>query len=237
MVREECFSLSHDLFAEYYSQDRHNAEADQPSAGDGQQKVRDLHLKYAGREDNELEWSGWGQHGRYHQGQKLLLFEAIADFLQPFLVDSFQQEELTAGPAQTVGQQAAHRGPNRRRYAVDPCLVRSGIGIRCNQSVDRDGNRQAVNDGQNQQSPAPKRLESGDPGTDFEQNFVKRQAAIVREADSGVKITCGSRPCLAFGAAGWRQRGCPLHSFFAAITLAGLPLSGESVLSIEENVL
>src|SRR6266849_6965403 len=106
MTLKEFLCLGHDLGTKKNGQDRQDAKSNQSSADNGGEEVKNLHLKYAGGEDKQLERRWWRQHGRNHQGQELLPFKAVANALQSCLADSFQHKQLAAGAPKEEGDQA-----------------------------------------------------------------------------------------------------------------------------------
>ena len=83
-------------------------------------KGDDAHLKDAGGKDEGLPGRGRGQHGGNHHGQELLALEAGAHLLVALAVDALEQEEFAAGPAQSVGQQAADGRTRGGQQAIEP---------------------------------------------------------------------------------------------------------------------
>ena len=67
------------------------------------------HLKDAGAKHEKLPRRGRRQHGRNHDGEEFLLLKAQAQFFEADAVDALEQEQLAAGAAQAIGQQAADR--------------------------------------------------------------------------------------------------------------------------------
>src|SRR5260370_33642337 len=120
MVFEQVLSLGDDLGAKGNGQNGKYAEANQTSNNDGQQEVRQAHLKDACGEDKQLERRWRRQSGGKHQCQELLAFEAVADALELGFVNAFEQEQLTAGAAQIVRQQATHSGTQGAGDAIKP---------------------------------------------------------------------------------------------------------------------
>src|ERR1700682_3230281 len=108
VMREHVLGPGDDLRTEDYRKDGQHAETQQTAAEDSQKKLRDLHFKHACRKNEELERRRRRQHGGDHQGEKLLALKAVADALEFGFVDALQQKQFAAGPAQSVGNQAAN---------------------------------------------------------------------------------------------------------------------------------
>ena len=55
----------------------------------------------------QLDRHGRGAHGRKHDGEELLLFEAVAQLFVALAVDALEEKELAAGAADVVGDHAS----------------------------------------------------------------------------------------------------------------------------------
>lgn len=145
------------------------------AAEDGQEKGNGLHLEDPGRELEELERGRGGEHGRDHNGEKLLLLEAIADALVAFTVDALEQEELTSGAADEEGDERTDGGRNCGYKTVEQeaLVVYSDVAYDDAVHRDGDGDEGGVNQGEPSHPPDAKRLE------DCQQDYRK----LVQKSD------------------------------------------------------
>src|SRR6267378_5746655 len=162
MVCNHRTGSRHNLGSEDDGEYRQNAEAQQASAEDRRQELKGLHFKDSGGENQQLEGGGWGQHGRDHQGQELLLFKAVAEPQQPGLVDAFEQKQLAAGASDVKGNQAAESGACGGRQAKQPAPVRVAVNEPGHQGVHGHTEGGGVESGYNQDTPGSQGFECGD---------------------------------------------------------------------------
>ena len=139
-------------------------EADEFSGGDGEEEGDGLHFKDAGGELEELDGHGRGHHGGDHDGEELLFFEAVAEFFVALAVDAFEQEELSAGAADVVGEQRADGGADGGEEDVEEeAAVIVGDEVD-DEGVDGDGDGGGVDDGERADAPDAERLQEGEHG-------------------------------------------------------------------------
>lgn len=136
------------------------------AAEDGQEEGKGLHLEDPGGELKELERGRRGEHGRDHNGEKLLALEAIADALVAFAVDALEQEELTAGTADEEGDERTDGGGNRGYKTVEEEALVIYRDVADDDTVHGDGDRDqcGVNQGKASDPPDPERLEDCQQG-------------------------------------------------------------------------
>src|SRR5258708_28880104 len=181
-MREHVLGPGDDLRTEDYRKNGQQREPHQTSAEDGQKELRDFHLKYACRKSEELERRGRRQHGGDHLGEKLLAVKAVANALELGFVDALQEKQLAAGPAQSVGNQAANGRSQRGHQAVEPGLARAGIYDAGYKRIDWDGEGARIEHGGEQHAPGAQQFEGGHHGGIFEQERVLgRQGDIVNK--------------------------------------------------------
>src|SRR5215471_19840455 len=107
MLFYQVLRMFDDLLAKDYRQYRENAEPQQTSADDGQNKLPHFHLERSSRKDQQLERRGRWKHSRNHDGQELPFLEAVANALQPGLIDAFEQKQFASCATQPIRDQAA----------------------------------------------------------------------------------------------------------------------------------
>src|SRR5215469_15560538 len=75
-------------------------EADEFAGEDCSEVPQGLHFEDSGGELEELHRHRRGHHRRNHDGEKLLLLEAVAKAFIALAIDALQQEELATGAAE-----------------------------------------------------------------------------------------------------------------------------------------
>src|SRR5262249_36745115 len=143
-----------------------------------QHETRQSHLKNARGKNKQFERCRWGQRGGKHQGQELLALKAVADALQLGFINTFEQEQLTSGPAQVVGQQAAQS----RAYSTGDTIKPGAAGVSEHEPRDQGihGNAEegGVDTSQKKNAPGAQGLQGSDPGAQFQEDSVLNKQGL-----------------------------------------------------------
>ena len=151
-------------------------ETQELAGGDGEEVGEDAHLEDAGGELKEFDRHGRGAHGGEHDCEELLFFKAVAEALEAVAVDALEQEELAAGAAEIVGQQAADGGADRGHEAVEQDARVAGDAVADDERIEEgQGDGGGIDDGEGKQAPDAEGLQYGEhdeldldqPGTNF----------------------------------------------------------------------
>lgn len=106
--------------AELEHQQGEGEPADHSACADGEQEGDNAHFKDAGGKDEHLPGGRGRQHGGNHDGEEFLTLEAEADAVEARTVNAFEEEELSAGAPESIGQESADGGADGAQEAIEP---------------------------------------------------------------------------------------------------------------------